>query len=326
MKSLGWKRTLAIALLTGLGVWGCAAESPDSTEVSGGDRPRVATTYTMLADLTEQIGCEAIDHRSLLDPGADPHLYEPVPQDSLAIESADLIFYNGYNLEPALIRLIRGGAVRGTSVAVGERVDPLAIAGETEPDPHVWGDVENAIVMVNVIRDELSAIAPEHAESFQARAEILNAELARLDTWIEATIATIPAEQRRLVTSHDAFQYYANAYDIPVLGTLIGISTEEQPSARTVARLVDAVREAGVPTIFAETTINPQLIENVAAEADVQLASPALYSDSIGAPGSEGDSYIAMMATNTRTIASGLGGQVEPFEISESLATICDAS
>ncbi|MEO0853557.1 MAG: zinc ABC transporter substrate-binding protein, partial [Cyanobacteria bacterium J06648_11] len=175
------------------------------------------------------------------------------------------------------------------------------------------------------IRDELSAIAPESAEAFQIRADKLAAELVRLDTWIAEAIATIPAEQRRLVTSHDAFQYYANAYDIPVLGTLIGISTEEQPSARTVARLVDAVRQAGVPTIFAETTINPQLIENVAAEANVQLASPALYSDSIGAPGSAGDSYIGMMATNTRTIALGLGGRVDPFETAETRESLCVA-
>lgn len=315
---LAWGRPIALGLA--LGLWGCSLGSSNG---ENSDRPRVVTTYTMLGDLADQIGCNQIDHRSLLAPGADPHLYEPVPQDSLAIERANLIFYNGYNLEPALIRLIQGDAVSGKTVAVGEQIEPLLLEGQTEPDPHVWGDVENAIAMVDIIRAELSAIAPQHADAFQTRADLLTAELERLDTWIAVTIATIPAEQRRLVTTHDAFQYFSTAYDIPTLGTLIGISTEEQPSARTVARLVDSIRAAGVSTIFAETTINPQLIESVASEANVNLASPALYSDSIGVPGSTGDSYIAMMAANASTIARSLGGNADAFEISEHLGDIC---
>ncbi|MEM9512340.1 MAG: zinc ABC transporter substrate-binding protein [Cyanobacteria bacterium P01_E01_bin.48] len=321
LSGLEWRSRFVAGLVLGaLGLWGCA---PESTDSATGDLPRVVTTYTMLADLTERIGCDAIEHRGLLQPGADPHLYEPVPRDSLAIEQADLIFYNGYNLEPALIRLIEGDAGVARAVAVGEQIEPLLLAGQTEPDPHVWGDVANAIVMVEVIQDELSELDPSRAESFQARADLLAAELERLDDWIADSIATIPPEQRRLVTTHDAFQYFADAYDIPVLGTLIGISTEEQPSARTVARLVDSIRAAGVSTIFAETTINPQLIENVAAEANVALASPALFSDSIGAPGGPGDSYIAMMATNALTITQSLGGRADAFELSNEVEAIC---
>jgi manganese/iron transport system substrate-binding protein len=138
--------------------------------------------------------------------------------------------------------------------------------------------------------------------------------LQQIDVWITQQIQTIPEKQRKLVTTHDAFQYYARAYSIPVAGTLIGISTEEQPSAQTVKRLSDSVKAVGVPAIFAETTINPALIKTVAEEAGVKLASQELYSDSIGAPGGEGDSYVKMMVANTRTIVEALGGQYRAFE------------
>lgn len=116
-----------------------------------------------------------------------------------------------------------------------------------------------------------------------------------------------------MITTHDAFQYYAQAYGLEVSGTLIGISTEEQPSAKTVQELVTSIKDTGVPAIFAETTINPQLIKTVAEEAGVKLAETKLYSDSIGARGSEGDSYIKMMVSNTRTIVEALGGTYQTY-------------
>jgi manganese/iron transport system substrate-binding protein len=145
---------------------------------------------------------------------------------------------------------------------------------------------------------------------FTANANAYIAELAQLNGWIEAQTATIPPDQRQLLTTHDAFQYYAAAYGLTVAGTLIGLSTEEQPSARTVQQLVQSIRTLGVPAIFAETTINPQLITTVAAEAGVALAPEKLYSDSVGAAGSDGDSYLKMMAANTRAIVDNLGGTV----------------
>jgi manganese/iron transport system substrate-binding protein len=138
--------------------------------------------------------------------------------------------------------------------------------------------------------------------------------LQQLDRWIEQQIATIPENQRKLVTTHDAFQYYARAYGLEITGTLIGISTEEQPSAQTVSKLADSIRKSQVTAIFAETTINPKLITTVAEEAGVKLAENELYSDSIGAQGSDGDSYIKMLVSNTETIVEALGGKVTAFE------------
>jgi manganese/iron transport system substrate-binding protein len=269
-------------------------------------------TSTPIADWATQVGGDAIEVTSILQPGADPHVYEPVPADSIAFEQADLIFYNGYNLEPNLIRLLNAAGVNARRVAVGEVVPPLDLEkeGKTVPDPHVWGDVSNAVPMVEAIRDQLIELDPEQATLFTENAAAYIAELKQLDGWIETQTATIPSDQRQLVTTHDAFQYYAQAYGLTVAGTLIGISTEEQPSARTVQALVQSIRDLGVPAIFAETTINPQLITTVAAEAGVTLADTKLYSDSIGAPGSDGDSYLKMMAANTRAIVTNLGGTV----------------
>jgi len=275
----------------------------------GNDQPQVVATSTIIADLTEKIGGDEIDLTSILQPGADPHVYEPVPKDTIVLEQSELILYNGYNLEPGLIKLIEAAGVKAEKLAVGEVAEPLQLdkgGNQTVPDPHVWGDVENAIKMAIAIRDALIKLSPEDKEEFTKNAEQLINELQQLDNYITQQIATIPKDQRKLVTTHDAFQYYGRAYDIPIAGTLIGISTEEQPSAQTVKQLVEEIKKTGVKAIFAETTINPALIKTVAQEANVKLAPRELYSDSIGAPGSEGDSYIKMMQSNTQSIVEAL--------------------
>ncbi len=298
-----------------IGVAGC--QVPDVTEgdAGTGDRPVVVVTNTILQNLTAEIAEDRVTLVGVLDPGDDPHVYEPVPQDVQAIEQADLIVYNGYNLEPALERLIQSAGRNADALAAGEAAQPLAMDydGQRVPDPHVWGDVENAIAMTEAIRETLSASFPEDAASFSAESEALIAQLQALDQWIAAAIATIPASQRQLVSTHDAFQYYAQAYGLTVLGTLIGISTEEQPSAQTVQELATAIRQAGIPVIFAETTLNPALIQTVATEAGVTLTEQKLYSDAIGTPNSGADSYLNMLIANTTAITTALGGQLPPL-------------
>ncbi|MGK7927853.1 MAG: zinc ABC transporter substrate-binding protein [Spirulina sp.] len=306
----------AIAMIiVGVGLNGCDGSRTEEES----DRPRVVATSTIIADLTAKVGGEEIELTGILKPGEDPHIYEPVPQDTIALERADLIFYNGYNLEPALIRIVEGTGVKALKVAVGEKVVALQDTnyGQNIADPHVWGDAENGMVMVEAIRDALIELSPSDREIFAENAEKLQASLQQLDTWIGERIATIPPENRQLVTTHDAFEYYARAYGLEVAGTLIGMSTEEQPSAQTVKTLSDAIKTAGIPAIFAETTINPTLIKTVAQEAGVKLSDRELYSDSLGVPGSEGDSYAKMLAANTRTIVEALGGEYLPFERSD---------
>ncbi len=240
-----------------LGVWmsGCTPSESDGTGANGEGKPQVVATSTIIADLTGEIAGEEVELKGILKPGTDPHVYEPVPADNKALESADLILYNGYNLEPALIKLMNASGVKARKLAVGEVGKSLEMdkgEGEIVPDPHVWGDVENAIAMVNAIRDGLIELSPEDKEVFTQKAKQLTDELTQLDSWITKQIATIPPQQRQLVTTHDAFQYYAGAYGIPIAGTLIGISTEEQPSAQTVQKLVESVKQIGVPAIFAQ--------------------------------------------------------------------------
>ncbi len=298
-------------LFLGFSLVGCTGSQ--DAEPSG--KPQVVATSTILQDWTAEVAGDEVELIGILQPGADPHVYEPVPADNLKIERADLILYNGYNLEPGLIKLIESNK-KSKVFAVGEVVTPLDYdyQGTREPDPHVWGDVEKAIEMVNAIRDQLIELSPEDKEEFTNNAAEFTQELAALDQWITEQIQTIPAQQRQLVTTHDAFQYYAKAYGLTVAGTLIGMSTEEQPSAQTVKRLSDDIQKARVPAIFAETTINPALIKTVAAEAKVKLAEQELYSDSIGAPGTEADSYIKMLKVNTRTIVEALGGNYTEFQ------------
>lgn len=296
-----------------LGLSGCPATSNRS---ANSDQPQVVATSTIIADLVETIADDEVQLVSILKPGADPHVYEPVPADSRALEQADLIFYNGYNLEPGLINLMNATGVRAKRVALGEVVTPLQLqkgSASTVPDPHVWGNVQNVIQMVQAIRTQLTKLSPEDQVVFQQNADQLIAELTQLDRWISEQIDTIPEPQRRLVTTHDAFQYYSQAYGLKIIGTLIGISTEEQPSAQTTRQLVDAIRAAGVPAIFAETTINPTLIRTVANEAKVKLSEQPLYSDSVGPAGSEAETYVGMMVVNTQAIVEALGGQSTPF-------------
>jgi manganese/iron transport system substrate-binding protein len=303
-----------MGLVLAIACGSCAQSSPNASNQSS--NPNVVATSTIIADWVVKIGGQEIDHTGILQPGADPHVYEPTPQDTRAFEQADLILYNGFNLEPGLIRLMESSGQKAKKVAVGETVQPLKMQkeGASVPDPHVWGDVKNAIAIVNRVRDELIQISPDDKATFTQNAAQLTRELQQLDQWIQQQIATIPANQRQLITTHDAFQYYARAYGLTVPGTLIGISTEEQPSAQTVKRLVESIKSTGTPAIFAETTINPTLIETVAKSAGVKLASQKLYSDSIGAPGSDGDSYSKMMVANTTAIAQNLGGQATPFQ------------
>ncbi|WP_017303148.1 metal ABC transporter solute-binding protein, Zn/Mn family [Spirulina subsalsa] len=287
---------------------GCNAQP-----TSDSDKPYVVATSTILADLTQEVARDKIELKSILKPGEDPHVYEPVPQDSIALERADLIFYNGYDLEPALIRLINAAGIRAKKIAVAEQITPLMDEAENLPDPHVWGDAKNGIIMVEVIRDALIELLPGKAENLRQNAQGLIEQLEALDQWILAQIATIPPENRKLVTTHDAFAYYAEAYGLEILGTLIGVSTEEQPSAQTLSQLANEVRGQNIPTVFAETTINPALMDTLAQESGAVLSSQQLYSDSIGAAGSAGDSYINMLVANTTAIVEGLGGTITPF-------------
>jgi len=328
--------TYAATVILAVGmVTGCTPFPPSQTASPSiaRARPTVVATSTVLCDMVKEIAAETLDLTCLLKPGVDGHLYEPVPADRKAIETAQLILYSGYGFEPRLIKLIQATSNPAPKVAVAEAAVPKPLMGENHggensahnladtgkttagqtPDPHVWQDATNGVRMVDVVKNKLATLVPDQAEVYTKNAQTLQATLTQIDRWIASQIATIPANSRRLVTTHDALGYYAHAYKIPVEGALQGISTEEKPTAARIKQLVGAIQQAGVPTIFAEVAVNPTLIKTVAKEARVKLCDRELFSDSLGEPGSGAETYPTMLIANTQTIVAGLGGTVTPF-------------
>jgi zinc/manganese transport system substrate-binding protein len=307
---------LAFVLL-GLSLTGCNGESePAATD----GKLQVVATYSILGDLALNVGREAIALTTLVGPGSDTHTFEASPADTAALSQAGLILENGLGFEGWLDELYESSESTAERVVVTDGLALLA-AGEAheheeaaehehgDSDPHVWHSVANAILMVRAIRDALVEADPANAETYQANADAYIAELQALDQWVFEQVAQLPEERRKLVTSHDTFSYFAERYGFEIAGTALGsISTETaDPSAGEMAELVETIRTAGVPAIFAEEVASSEVMAQIAAEAGVTLGPP-LYSDALGEAGSEGDSYVKMMQYNVTTIVNTLQG------------------
>jgi zinc/manganese transport system substrate-binding protein len=280
---------------------------------------KVVATYSILGDLVRNVAGDDAEVVTLVGPDGDAHTFDPSPQDGMAVADADLLFENGAGFETWLDKLhsSTGGRAKRVVVSTGielregqcnhgqaEREKP---GHAHEDDPHLWHDVRNAAHMVGVIRDALCEIDPPHADQYRANATAYLKKLDALHAWVEGEVAKLPADRRKLVTSHDTFGYFAERYGFTVAGTLLAsVSTEAaDPSAAEFARLVEAVKAAKVPAVFAENVHNPKLMERLAAEAGVKLAPP-LYTDALGKPGTPGDTYERMMRHNVTTIVDAL--------------------
>ncbi|HUS52748.1 MAG TPA: zinc ABC transporter substrate-binding protein [Thermohalobaculum sp.] len=287
--------------------------------------PKAVATVGMLADVAENVAGDCIAVETMMGPGTDPHLYKASAGDVRLLFSADAILYAGNNLEGQLGEVLGKLAERRPTKAVAEVAVPqdrlLAFAGAHYPDPHVWMDVSQWASTAPVIAELFGAMVPECAEAMQARAVAYAAELAALHDWVRASVATIPAEQRILVTAHDAFAYYGRAYGIDVAG-IQGISTESEAGIADIRQTVDTVVARNVPAVFIESTINPRTIQAVIAAAAgrghaVALGSQ-LYSDAMGEAGTAAGTYIGMIHANTLAIVSALGGT--PVALPDGLA------
>jgi ABC-type Zn uptake system ZnuABC Zn-binding protein ZnuA len=283
---------------------------------SDGDPLRVVATFSILGDLLQNVGGDRIELTTIVEAGVDAHTFEPTPRDAEALADADLIVEIGLAFEPWLDDLIEASGSDATRVVASEAISPIAAeehaegeeqeAEHGEFDPHVWHDVANAMLMVGAIGEALVAADPENATAYQANAAAYLERLQALDDFVVAEVATLPEERRKLVTSHDTFGYFAARYGFEIVGTAFGATTEGgEPSAEAIDALVEAIEAAGVPAIFAENVSNPALMEAVAAEAGVVLAPP-LYTDALGEPGSDGETYEAMIRYNVTTIVTAL--------------------
>lgn len=311
-----------------------SSSNSDQTVTS---KPAVVASNSVLCDFTKQIAQETIDLKCLIPGGKDAHTYSPTPDDRKAIETGSLILYGGYDFEPEVTKLIKAANSK-TAIAVHEVAVPKPIMAakendngnekkeaelkktqlsktpETQPkleaDPHVWHNVKNGIAIVQVLKTQLVQASPANAALYEKNAKDLTDRLTKLDTWVTQSVATIPAAAKKLVTTHDALSYYGQAYGIPIEGALQGISTTEKPSAQRIATLVATIKSTQVPTLFAEVSVNPKLIETVAKESGVKLSAMPLVTDGLGEPGGPSDTYEKMIRENTTAIVTGLGGKV----------------
>ncbi len=309
------------SVLLGLALTALMAQTPVTAQTPASGEPlSVVASFSILGDLVRQVGGDAVQVTTLIGPGVDAHTYDPAPADLVALSEADIIFENGLGFEPWLDGFFASAQPAGVRVVVSDGITPRE-AGDDHAeheeesaehganDPHVWHDVANAIVMTENIRAALAAADPANAALYEANAAAYVAELEALDAAIREQVATLPEERRRLVTSHDTFGYFADAYGFDVVGTVLGsLSTEvADPAARDVAALIVEIEAAGVPAIFAENVANPDLMASIAAEAGVALA-PALYTDALGPAGSPGETYLGMMRSNAAAIIDALQG------------------
>ena len=269
-------------------------------------RLRVVATFSIVGDLVRNVGGDRIALTTLVGPDGDTERYEPAPADARALGSAELIFENSLGSEPWLDRLYSASRSSAARVQVSQGI--TLIRGErNEPDPHFWHDVATTMVVVRTIQDALSGIDPANAEAYAANAETYLARLEVLDAWVLSQADGLPAERRKLVTSHDTFGYFARRYGFEIVGVgLQSFFTDAQPSAQQVNRLVQNIRATGVPAIFVENVTDPRLMQRVGREAGV-LVAPALYTDALGVSNSPASTYVDLITHNVQTMTWALG-------------------
>jgi ABC-type Zn uptake system ZnuABC Zn-binding protein ZnuA len=295
----GVKRVSA-AFLIALGLAGCGADDGGSAEVS------VVATTPHVADLVENVAGERADVQTLVGREADPHDFEPRPSDARELSEADVVFRSGGDLDEWLDSLLDSAGGDAAEVTLIDSVETVESDGET--DPHWWQDPRNAERAIGAIRDALVEADPDGRETYDENARAYTERLRALDRGIAACLRRVPAEKQKLVTTHDAFGYYARRYGLEVIGALIpSLSSQAQASAGEVDRLVDQIEREGVEAIFPESALNPRLEDAVAREAGAEVTEE-LWADTLGPDGSGAETYLDAMALNTERIVDGLSG------------------
>lgn len=294
----------------------CGCESRHGPNDAADTRPIVVTTTTMLQDLAQEIGGDTVRVHGIMKPGGDPHLYQPTPADARLIASSDIVVTSGLHLEGWIDDLVRNAGGERRVVVASRRVKPIRMADSPGGvDPHFWFDLDAWSLAADEVGEGLIEVVggreTNEAKRVVRQLDAYKQQLGQLDDWTRSRLSSIPRGQRVLITSHDAFGYFGRAYEIDVVG-IQGVSTEQEAAQRDVANVIDLVRERGAPAVFVETSVNPQLIEQVARETGVKVAGP-LYSDSIGTPDSPAATFVGTVAENVRIITEALGGEYTMF-------------
>ena len=289
---------ILLALATALGAAGCG----DSDDGSGGGAAAVVATTTIAGDLVRSVGEERVEVDTLVPAGADPHGHEPRPSDAVAIAGADLVVKSGGDLDEWLDDLIESAGGEAAELTL---LDSVKATGD---DPHWWQDPRNAILAVGAIRDALGDADPDGRRAYERNAHAYIAELRALDDEIERCMQRVPPEKRRLVTTHDALGYFAERYDVEVIGSVIpSLSTQAQPSAKDVDALVEQIEDQGVEAIFPEAAVSQRLERSISRESGAEVGGE-LWTDSLGEEGSGAETYLDAMRANANALAEGMSG------------------
>ncbi|MFC4766613.1 metal ABC transporter solute-binding protein, Zn/Mn family [Effusibacillus consociatus] len=304
-----------LTLTLGLLLSGCGTTETTSGNTSGkiDGKIKVTTTIGMITDIVKNVGGDHVEVTGLMGPGVDPHLYKASQGDIAKLKEADIIFYNGLNLEGKMADIFVKLSREKPAIAVTEYIpetqlqEPPDFGGHF--DPHVWFDVKMWMKAVERVRDGLIEAAPQHKADFEKNTQQYLKQLEELDAYAKTQLAQIPKERRVLVTAHDAFNYFGRAYDLEVKG-LQGISTDSEYGLKDVQNLVDLLVQRKIKAVFVESSVPKRAIEAVVEGAKAKnhqvTIGGELFSDAMGDPGTKEGTYIGMVRHNVDTIVSAL--------------------
>ena len=308
-------KLLTVGLLSLVGFAGCSTNTTSSTTTKSNEpkKVQVVATNSIIYDITKNVAGDLADIHSIVPVGQDPHEYEPLPQDVQKIHDADLIFYNGINLENAddawFTKMVKnaGKVADKDYFAVSDGVDVIYLEGENEKgkeDPHAWLNIENGVIYAKNIAKQLIAKDPEHKDTYQKNLDKYVAELDKLDKDAKERLAKIPEEKKLIVTSEGCFKYFSKAYGVPS-AYIWEINTEEEGTPEQTTRLVEILKKSKVPSLFVESSVDERPMKTVSQESGKPIYS-TIFTDSIAEKGKDGDSYLSMMKWNLTKIIEGL--------------------
>jgi zinc/manganese transport system substrate-binding protein len=271
------------------------------------EKLKVVATFSILSDLVKNVGGDRVDARALVGPNGDAHVYQPSPSDAKTLADAKVVFVNGLGFEGWMERLIKASGSKAPVVTATKGVKPRKSDDEHShggADPHAWQSVANAKIYVANIRDGLSAADPAGKASYEARAAAYLAQLDALDAEVKAAIDRIPADRRRIITTHDAFGYFAAAYGVSFIAPQ-GVSTESEVSAKDVAKIITQIRKQRIPAVFLENVTDDRLLKRIGAESGARIGG-TLYSDALTDGQGAAPTYLDMMRHNVKQLAQAL--------------------
>lgn len=285
-----------------------------SFPASAQDGPlKVVATFSILGDMAKTIGGDRVSVTTLVSPDGDVHTYQPTPSDARAVGGAAVVVTNGLGLEGWLGRLMSATQFKGKTVIATSGITPLTMEEEEgaapgkpkqTTDPHAWQSLANGQIYVANIVKGLAEADPAHAAFYRQSGDAYRQQLAELDRKVRDELAAVPKRKRRVITTHDAFQYYGKAYGISFLAP-VGISTENEPSAGELGRLERQIKREQIKALFLENVTSPNLIEQIAKDTGA-IVGPPLYSDALSRPDEPASTYVKMFEYNTATLKEGM--------------------